>query len=93
LFNFFYTINNQVSEQDGSLKLFGVYPVPIPSFLITIVTWALRALLLYYTCVIAYDIRTFAIKEYGMIIHEFDPWFNYRATGRLVFQYFTIPDY
>ena len=31
----------------------------------------------------AYDIRLHAIKEYGMIIHEFDPWFNYRATEYL----------
>merc|ERR550525_675770 len=28
---------------------------------------------------IAYDIRLYPIKDYGMIIHEFDPWFNYRA--------------
>lgn len=33
----------------------------------------------------AYDIRLNAIKEYGMVIHEFDPWFNYRATEYLYF--------
>ena len=22
----------------------------------------------------AYDIRLFAIKSYGLVIHEFDPW-------------------
>lgn len=32
---------------------------------------------------LAYDIRLFAIKEYGLVIHEFDPWFNYRATEYL----------
>ncbi len=26
----------------------------------------------------AYDIRLYAIKNYGRLIHEFDPWFNYR---------------
>jgi len=31
----------------------------------------------------AYDIRLHAIREYGTIIHEFDPWFNYRATEYL----------
>ncbi|CAK9086051.1 unnamed protein product [Durusdinium trenchii] len=31
----------------------------------------------------AYDIRLWAIKDYGPIIHEFDPWFNYRATEYL----------
>jgi len=28
----------------------------------------------------AYKIRLFAIEEYGPVIHEFDPYFNYRAT-------------
>jgi dolichyl-diphosphooligosaccharide--protein glycosyltransferase len=28
----------------------------------------------------AYNIRLHAIKTYGRIIHEFDPWFNFRAT-------------
>jgi len=35
--------------------------------------------LLYRACVEAYDIRLYAIKEYGRVIHEFDPYFNYRA--------------
>lgn len=28
----------------------------------------------------AYRIRLHAIEEYGAVIHEFDPYFNYRAT-------------
>ena len=28
----------------------------------------------------AYEIRMGAIREYGPVIHEFDPYFNYRAT-------------
>ena len=28
----------------------------------------------------AYDIRMFAIRSVGPVIHEFDPWFQYRAT-------------
>lgn len=28
----------------------------------------------------AYKIRLFAIEEFGPVIHEFDPYFNYRAT-------------
>lgn len=28
----------------------------------------------------AYSIRLYAINEYGPVIHEFDPYFNYRAT-------------
>jgi asparagine N-glycosylation enzyme membrane subunit Stt3 len=27
----------------------------------------------------AYHIRLVAIEEYGRVIHEFDPYFNYRA--------------
>ena len=36
--------------------------------------------LLYYCCIEAYKIRLYALEEYGLIIHEFDPYFNYRAT-------------
>eukprot|EP01062_Namystynia_karyoxenos_P025994 TRINITY_DN2033_c0_g3_i5.p1 TRINITY_DN2033_c0_g3~~TRINITY_DN2033_c0_g3_i5.p1 ORF type:complete len:817 (+),score=243.33 TRINITY_DN2033_c0_g3_i5:126-2576(+) len=31
----------------------------------------------------AYDIRMHAIRVYGYVIHEFDPWFNFRATQYL----------
>jgi len=31
----------------------------------------------------AYEIRLYPVKIYGLIIHEFDPWFNYRATEYL----------
>jgi dolichyl-diphosphooligosaccharide--protein glycosyltransferase len=31
----------------------------------------------------AYDIRMYAIKDFGRLIHEFDPWFNFRATQYL----------
>lgn len=43
----------------------------------------LRLTFLYYLCREAYEIRLYAIKEFGPIIHEFDPWFNYRATEYL----------
>jgi len=33
----------------------------------------------------AYDIRMGAVREYGMVIHEFDPWFNFRATEYLYY--------
>lgn len=32
----------------------------------------------------AYHIRTHAITTYGKVIHEFDPWFNFRATQYLL---------
>jgi dolichyl-diphosphooligosaccharide---protein glycosyltransferase len=43
----------------------------------------LKGLLLIYFCASAYYIRCHAINEYGPIIHEFDPWFNMRATQYL----------
>lgn len=45
----------------------------------------------------AYGIRLYAIKTYGRIIHEFDPWFNFRATKYLadngMKKFFTWFDY
>jgi asparagine N-glycosylation enzyme membrane subunit Stt3 len=35
--------------------------------------------ILYRACLEAYRIRLYAIDEYGRVIHEFDPYFNYRA--------------
>jgi len=34
---------------------------------------------------IAFNIRLYAIKEYGLVIHEFDPWFNYRGWLRVLY--------
>ena len=39
---------------------------------------------LFYACTLAYDFRVHAIREYGSVIHEFDPWFHFRATEYLV---------
>lgn len=35
-------------------------------------------------CYMAYNIRLYAVETYGAVIHEFDPWFNFRATEYLV---------
>jgi len=40
-------------------------------------------LVMLFACYLAYDIRLYAIHGYGYVIHEFDPWFNYRATEYL----------
>jgi len=44
---------------------------------------AVQAYAFYYACSAAYNIRLHAVTEYGRIIHEFDPWFNFRATKYL----------
>jgi dolichyl-diphosphooligosaccharide--protein glycosyltransferase len=51
-----------------------------------VVKFAYYGLLLYIIGVFgmaAYVIRLHAIVEYGPVIHEFDPWFNFRATQYL----------
>jgi len=35
-------------------------------------------------CYTAFTIRLHAVNVYGRVIHEFDPWFNFRATDYLV---------
>eukprot|EP00929_Paragymnodinium_shiwhaense_P063638 TRINITY_DN3179_c0_g2_i1.p1 TRINITY_DN3179_c0_g2~~TRINITY_DN3179_c0_g2_i1.p1 ORF type:complete len:898 (-),score=207.24 TRINITY_DN3179_c0_g2_i1:111-2804(-) len=43
----------------------------------------LQILLLTWFVFAAYEIRMYPIKDFGYTIHEFDPWFNYRATEYL----------
>ena len=45
--------------------------------------WAARLALVAVAALSAYGIRTYAIEAYGPVIHEFDPWFNFRATQDL----------
>jgi len=45
--------------------------------------WAVTLILLGYTLNTAFRIRMHAIDTFGTVIHEFDPWFNYRATEYL----------
>jgi len=52
---------------------------PLASTGVALARCALFAL----ACFFAYDIRLYAVTEYGRIIHEFDPWFNFRATQYL----------
>ena len=39
-----------------------------------------RALALLCICVLAFSVRIFSIVKYESVIHEFDPYFNYRVT-------------
>jgi len=36
------------------------------------------------SCVLSFSVRLFSIINFESIIHEFDPWFNYRSTRELV---------
>eukprot|EP00760_Papus_ankaliazontas_P000786 PhM_4_TR10228/c1_g1_i1/m.37151/K07151/STT3; dolichyl-diphosphooligosaccharide--protein glycosyltransferase len=56
---------------------------PIPWVLPWIAAAIIRIAVLVFSVWNAFRIRTYALKKYGMIIHEFDPYFNYRATQYL----------
>ena len=62
-------MENKVSSIIKSLRYVSV-------FFIAIIGLAIASYL-------AQDIRMKAIRGYGRVIHEFDPWFNYRATEYL----------
>eukprot|EP00927_Polykrikos_kofoidii_P040086 TRINITY_DN34325_c0_g1_i1.p1 TRINITY_DN34325_c0_g1~~TRINITY_DN34325_c0_g1_i1.p1 ORF type:complete len:826 (-),score=91.80 TRINITY_DN34325_c0_g1_i1:187-2664(-) len=42
-----------------------------------------KLMLVGYSCLWAYRLRLDPVETYGYIIHEFDPWFNFRATEYL----------
>uniref|UniRef100_A0A7S3PAI1 dolichyl-diphosphooligosaccharide--protein glycotransferase n=1 Tax=Amphora coffeiformis TaxID=265554 RepID=A0A7S3PAI1_9STRA len=59
-------------------------PYESMSNVVAISIFAVLALQVLYTVSLeAYKIRMYAIEEYGPVIHEFDPYFNYRATEYL----------
>ena len=45
---------------------------------------AIRITILLLICSVATLVRIFSVIRYESIIHEFDPWFNFRATKFLV---------
>jgi dolichyl-diphosphooligosaccharide--protein glycosyltransferase len=62
--------SRKTAATDDSLS-----PWPLSTFV-----WASVAFFVVYLGVSsAYKIRLFAIQEYGPVIHEFDPYFNFRA--------------
>ena len=54
--------------------------IPVPGFVVLLVSLALQAYAVFLAMQKAYTIRLIPLTEYGMLIHEFDPWFNFRAT-------------
>ena len=43
-----------------------------------------QALILGAICILAFMCRLFSVVRYESVIHEFDPWFNFRTTRYLV---------
>ncbi|KAJ1677213.1 oligosaccharyl transferase stt3 subunit, partial [Spiromyces aspiralis] len=44
----------------------------------------LRAAIMILISVVAFGSRLFSVIRFESVIHEFDPWFNYRVTRNLV---------
>ena len=72
-------VNPSANPQARYPRLLGV--VPMPEVVVRCVTTVFSVWLMCWSLQRAYWIRTFALKEYGHVIHEFDPWFNYRAVA------------
>lgn len=43
----------------------------------------LKFVILILACIVSFSVRLFAVIRYESIIHEFDPYFNYRTTKYL----------
>jgi len=69
----------------------------VPTTPSELAVYSIRFCLIAYFLHIAFTFRLHAINEYGRVIHEFDPWFNYRATEYLhsngLAKFFTWFDY
>ena len=52
---------------------------PYLVFSLKAMAFVLAACVVVWSCWKAYDLRLTPVRIYGMIIHEFDPWFNFRA--------------
>ena len=69
------------AAERATRKLFG--SVYIPNFIVQIFVAIVCCVTFLWSLWNAYRIRTYSLTEYGMVIHEFDPWFNFRATQYL----------
>lgn len=55
----------------------------VPRWIFLLAIGMIQFIALLYFAWAAYQIRLYPIKDFGHVIHEFDPWFNYRATEYL----------
>ena len=57
--------------------------MPLPESerrLVSIAAVVIRLAIIAVSLYMSVRIRLYAVINYGRVIHEFDPWFNYRAT-------------
>src|SRR5262245_59381841 len=77
------TPQRSASASDPSEPELFVGKVPVPKPARSLLSIGPRVAVILWAIYAAYHIRTYAIVEYGPVIHEFDPWFNFRATQYL----------
>ena len=75
--------NEEGKLLDVSLPKFGV-EVEDLSGIPTVLKWTILGLI----CLLAFSIRLFAVVRYESVIHEFDPYFNFRTTKYLAHEGF-----
>lgn len=46
--------------------------------------FVLQAFILFLIVILAFMVRLFSVLRFESVIHEFDPWFNFRSTKYLV---------
>ncbi|CAJ1046385.1 putative Oligosaccharyl transferase STT3 subunit [Leishmania shawi] len=69
-----FVLPNTLTDEE---EFVGIFPCPLWPVRFVITVMAL--VLLGASCIRAFTIRMLSVQLYGYIIHEFDPWFNYRA--------------
>lgn len=74
---------DNVSSFKTSTPVFGV-DVEDLSGIPTVLKWTILGLI----CLLAFSIRLFAVVRYESVIHEFDPYFNFRTTKYLAHEGF-----
>lgn len=74
----------QPSEPTKSTASYSSEDLNLGSLNLTGVKTLLTVVVLACICITGFMVRLFSVIRYESIIHEFDPWFNYRATHMMV---------
>ncbi|KAG5466696.1 hypothetical protein LSCM1_00867 [Leishmania martiniquensis] len=69
-----FALSKTLTEEAKSIGIF-----PCPLWPVRLIITMVALFVLGASCLRAFRIRTLSVQLYGYIIHEFDPWFNYRA--------------
>ncbi len=68
----------------GPEERVNVLGVSLGSAQVSAALYVFQALILFLICILAFSTRLFSVLRYESVIHEFDPYFNFRSTKYLV---------